>query len=40
MNHLRFIFPGKQFAQFISVSKLCFRHQKWLQHDLAAIGKE
>jgi len=40
MNHLRYIFPSKQSAEFISVSKLCFQHQKCLQLDIAAIGKE
>jgi hypothetical protein len=34
------IFPSKQSAEFISVSKLCFRHPSGLQHDIAAIGKE
>src|ERR1700732_4196310 len=27
MNHLRYIFPSRQSAESISVSKLCFRHQ-------------
>jgi hypothetical protein len=27
MNHLRFFFPSQQSAEFISVSKVCFRHQ-------------